>query len=200
MKEKGKDYVKINEETSMVFSEIPWENYIDRISFTGRLPKGGKTVTRSITLDAKELRIAEIICESSKMMFQTVSDVLRDTIRKGLAFDYEILVRRQGKIKLRGEALYRELAHVDEELAILECIEMVENRIKAILKASLKSIAGRDKEWAENEIFLLISAAEGDYPGKGIKEYFHALLHEPQGAKSIIHNIENSRKFNKGGF
>jgi DNA-binding protein YbaB len=184
------------EKTNMVFSEIPWEDYVDRMIFTGKLLKGSVTASRSVTFEVKELRIAEIICESDKRAFQTVSDVIRDAIKKGLAIDYEILVRRKGKIKLRGEALYRELAHIDEELAIIKDTEMVEERIKAILKDSVKGIAGRGREWAEKEIEKMITAIEKDYPKKGITEYFYKMLRSPRDVTSILRDYEEGRKTN----
>uniref|UniRef100_A0A6M3JSZ0 Uncharacterized protein n=1 Tax=viral metagenome TaxID=1070528 RepID=A0A6M3JSZ0_9ZZZZ len=180
-----------------VFSEIPWEKYMGRMTFTGKVPKGSKTVNRSITLDAQELRIAEIILTENKDKFQTLSDVIRDVIRKGLSVDYEILIRRKGTVKHRGGATYMELQFVDEELAVFHCIEEIKKRVEQVLKDSIKNIAGRDKEWAEEMIEGLVTQGEIDYPGRGLREYFNSLLHEPRDTTVLLENFKMRRGSNK---
>jgi len=82
----GKGVVSESKDFCAVFTEINWQDYVHRMFFTGKIPKGGQTSNRSITLEAKELRLAEMIKESS-IYFQTVSDVIRDAIRKGIQID-----------------------------------------------------------------------------------------------------------------
>lgn len=191
--------IKPHEEIKSVFSEIPWEQYADRMSFTGKMPKNAKTLSRSITLDAEELRIAEVIKDAQHnnfKPFQTVSDILRDALRKGLAIDYEILVRRNGKIKHKGEASYILMAHIDEELAIIDLVEKIQFRAEKLLKEGTKNIAERDTSWAQQEINRLVDAAETDYPDKGIKDYFHKLLYEPQNADSMVFCMKQGKKYN----
>lgn len=192
-KQKARD----NPKSQSVWSEIPWEKYLDRITFTGKIPRGSKTIVRSLSLDAQELRIAEIIMTEARDRFQTVSDVLRDVIRKGLMVDYELLVRRKEKVKHRGEAAYLELSMVDEELAILAVIDAVEKRVLNVLKECVKGVAGRDRKWGEKTIEDLILAAENDFPGRGIKEYFHSFLYEQEGSRRNEAVIKRFHKANE---
>jgi hypothetical protein len=189
----GKGTMPDTKDFCAVFTDIPWQDYIDRMFFTGKIPKGGQTSNRSITIEAKELRLAEMINESS-IYFQTVSDVLRDALRKGIQIDYEILVRRKGQIKFKADATYLELAYVDKQLAILAHIEMVEDRIERLKEVGKKNIAGHNEAWAEDQMVNLIKIAEADYPDEGVKEYLEAKFFQPKNANSFVFEIEKERK------
>lgn len=180
-------------EYSAVFAEIPWHDYIDRMYFSGKLPPGAKTTTRSVTIEAKELRIAEVIVDNDKR-FQTISDVLRDAVRKGLQIDYEILIKRDKKIKHRADATYLEIAYIDHQLAVLSHIEMVEKRIDAIRQMARKNIAGKGEEWEKVSINDLIEVADNDYPDEGVKEYFEQKLAQPQSAGVYLFNMEKEKR------
>lgn len=186
----------VKDEFIPVFSEMPWEKYIDRMNFTGKIKKGSQVSNRSITIEAKELRIAEVIKEAYPG-FQTISDVLRDALSKGLKIDYEILVRRKKKIKLRAEATYNELAFIDEEMTIISHVDMVSERVETILRESKKNVAGRDEDWGQNTIRKLVSTLENDFPSKGIKEHFDRLLNQPINNDVILLNFAQSKKANK---
>jgi hypothetical protein len=190
--------IKKEYEFSSVFSEIPWEDFVDRMVFTGRVKKGEQTSTRSITLEAKELRLAEIIKESSPNNFQTISDVIRDAISKGLKVDYEILVRRKGKIKLRADATFNELVMIDEELAYISHVEMVEKRITTILQECKKNIAGKNIEWGMETINHLIDTADRDFPKRGVKEYFDSMLNKHNTVETMLFNIREYKKTGNG--
>lgn len=183
-----------NYEFPSVFSEIPWHEFVQRMAFTGKIKKGEPTSSRSITIENKNLRIAELIKEAAPSNFQTISDVLRDATSKGLKIDYEILVRRKGKIKLRADATFNELVMIDEELALISHVEMVKERIIKILKESQKNLAGKDSEWATKTINHLIETADSDFPGKEIKDYFDKMLHSPQSANVMLLNIAEYKK------
>ena len=204
MKRKPKDrpceggFDRNSKEFSSVFSEIPWQDYVERMFFTGRLPKGVVTSSRSITIEASELRLAEIICENDKKDYQTVSDVIRDSIRKGIQINYEILVKRKKEIKHRADATYLELAYADRQLAILAHVDMVEKRIMTIKETAKKNIAGHGEEWANTAIDDLIDVADGDYPNENIKKYFEQKLAKPDSAEHYIFNIEHERE-KRGG-
>lgn len=192
-KERGVIKSKKDYEFNSVFSEIKWEDFIERMVFSGKMEKGAQRISKSITIEAKELRLCEIITEAWPH-YQCLSDTIRDSFKKGIMINYEILVRRKGKIKMKGEATYKELAFIDEELAIIAHIEMVQSRIISILKEGKKNIAGRDEVWAEETIEHLIETADSDYPNKGIKEHFKKLLYEPKGSDALLFNIKNSKK------
>jgi len=190
--------IKKEYEFSSVFSEIPWEDFIERMVFTGKVKKGEQTSTRSITIEAKELRLAEIIKESSPHNFQTISDVIRDAISKGLKVDYEILVRRKGKMKLRADATFNELVMIDEELAYISHVEMVEKRITTILQECKKNIAGKNMEWGIETINHLIDTADQDFPKRGVKEYFDNMLNKQNTAETMLFNIKEYKKTGNG--
>ena len=191
---------KVNNEKefSSVFSEIPWHDYVERMFFTGKLLKGAVTSSRSITVEASELRLAEIICENNKKHYQTVSDVIRDSIRKGIQINYEILVKRKKDITHRADATYIELAYADRQLAVLAHVDMVEKRIMAIKETAKKGIAGHGEEWAKVAIDDLIDIADSDYPNENIKQYFEQKLAKPDSAEHFIFNLEHERE-KRGG-
>ena len=192
---KGRVADPINAENihSNVFSDIPWEDYQPKMYFSGKIPKGNPTTTRSINFDAQEMRLAECILEAASC-FQTMTDVFRDSLRKGIQINYEIFVKRKSKIKKRADATFRELAIADRQLEILDCTEMVEKRVKAVFLESKKGLAGRDEKWATDMATQLISTAENDYPNEGIQEYFDQMLYQPRTADNFLFNIENERK------
>jgi hypothetical protein len=189
----GKGIMSDSKDFSAIYSEIPWQDYIDRMFFTGKIPKGAQTSNRSITIEASELRLAEMIKESC-IHFQTISDVVRDSLRKGIAINYEILVRRKPNIKFKADATYLELAYVDKQLAILAHIEMVEKRIVKLLEESKKNIAGHGDAWAEDQIMNLIKTAEADYPNEGVQEYLEGKFFHPTSANAFVFEIEKARK------
>lgn len=193
---KGK--VNNEKEFSSVFSEIPWHDYVDRMFFTGRLPKGAVTSSRSITIEASELRLAEIICENHKKSYQTISDVIRDSIRKGIQINYEILVKRKKEIKHRADATYLEIAYIDRQLSILAHIDTVEKRIEAIRERAKKNTAGHGEEWAKTSIDDLVDVADNDYPNENIREYFEQKFAKPDTAEHFFFNIEHERE-KRGG-
>jgi hypothetical protein len=182
-------------EFNSVYSDIPWHDYVDRMNFDGRIKKGDPTVNRSMTLTKMELRVAEIIKENSEVKnFQTVSDVLRDALTKGLKIDYEILIRRKGKIKKRADATFNELVLIDEELAVISCMELVQTRITETLQKCKLGYAGRDEAWGMSQIEHLIDTAESDYPKRGIREHFDRILHAPVSTDAILFNIKEAKK------
>jgi len=189
----GKGVIPESKDFSAIYSEIPWQDYIDRMFFTGKIPKGSQTSNRSITIEASELRLAEMIKESS-IHFQTISDVVRDALRKGIAIDYEVLVRRKGSIKFKADATYLELAYVDKQLAILAHIEMVEKRIIELIAAGKKNIAGHGEAWAEDQIMNLIKTADADYPNEGVREYLEGKFFHPTSANTFVFETEKARR------
>lgn len=185
-------------EFSSVFSEIPWQDYVDRMFFTGKLHKGAVTSSRSITIEASELRLAEMICENHKKSYQTISDVIRDSIRKGIQINYEILVKRKKEIKHRADATYVEIAYADRQLAILAHVDMVEKRIELIKERAKKNIAGHGEAWAKVAIDDLIDVADSDYPNENIRQYFEQKFAKPDSAEHFIFNLEEERE-KRGG-
>jgi hypothetical protein len=190
------DPINPENEHSNVFSDIPWEQYQDKMYFSGKVPKGNQTTTRSINFDSQEMRLAECILEAAPC-FQTMTDVFRDALRKGIQINYEIFVKRKSKIKKRADAIFHEIALADRQLEVMDCIGMVEERIKRIYEESKKGVMGKDVKWADDMATQLISTAEADYPNEGIQEHFDQLRFSPQTADTILFNINSARKLMK---
>ena len=190
----GRAVMPETKDFSSVYSDIPWQDYIHRMYFTGKIPKGAQTSSKSMTIEASELRLAEMINEAGKTHFQTISDVLRDSMRKGIAINYEILVRRKNTIKFKADATYLELAYVDKQLAILAHIEMVEKRVVKLIEEGKKNIAGHGEAWAEDQIINLIKVADADYPDEKISEYFMDKFFHPKSANAFVFEFEKERK------
>jgi hypothetical protein len=197
MKAKARPSGPVKPDFPSVFSEIPWEDFTERMAFSGKIKKGEQTAARSITLQAKELRIAEIIKEAAPHNFQTISDVIRDAVSKGLQVDYEILVRRNKKVKHRADATFNELVMVDDELALISHIEMVEKRITNVLQECKKNIAGKNMAWGWDIIDHLTETAENDFPNRGVKEHFDNMLHRMQNTPdAMLYNMKEYKRSN----
>jgi hypothetical protein len=181
-----------------VFTEIHWQDYIERMFFTGKIPKGAQTSTRSVTIEARELRLAEVIKESCNF-YQTTSDVIRDAIRKGIQINYEILVRRKGEIKFKADATYLEVAYIDRQLAILAHIEMVEERIQKLFELGKRNISGHGDAWAEDQVQNLINVADTDYPDEGVKDSLERKYFHPTSANGYVFDIGKERKIKNLG-